>query len=307
MTKSNKCFDTGLRVLEVLKILLREDISKVDLIEKLKENSKIGNVYTQEAFIKYFNTLEVLGFEVKKNKTKYGLKNGLAKISFTDKEKEIFYSLIKEVPKLYDKSKKDAFKNFLSRLNKYFDFPLDMEKIEYYLLDEKTSYDDNIKTNLIATLKNYLDDKQLVKIRYRRTKNIVDELTVEIKDIIEKKNNIFINCYCSNLQVNKKISIDSILSLVQLPNKTSSGTFLNPVIFRLTGSLVAAYKLKPFEKVIDFSSYHLTISNSSDDKDALLRRLLKYGESCVIQRPLCVKKEFIAMTNEILNNLQEEK
>ena len=59
MRKTEKNFDTSLRILEVLKVLLNENIKKIDLIEKLKANSKAGVVYTQEAFIKYFNTLEI--------------------------------------------------------------------------------------------------------------------------------------------------------------------------------------------------------------------------------------------------------
>ena len=75
MNKSEKNFDAGLRVLEVLKVLLNENLKKIDLIEKLKSNAVVECVYTQEAFVKYFNTLEAMGFELERVKNQYILLN----------------------------------------------------------------------------------------------------------------------------------------------------------------------------------------------------------------------------------------
>ncbi|MCD7779182.1 MAG: hypothetical protein LUH05_00730, partial [Candidatus Gastranaerophilales bacterium] len=70
MNKQDKNHDTGLRILETLKILLEEDVTRNELIEKLKNNKQVGGVYTQEAFLKYFNTFEHLGLKLKKDKVK---------------------------------------------------------------------------------------------------------------------------------------------------------------------------------------------------------------------------------------------
>ena len=87
MKKSEKKFDAGLRILEVLKVLLNENLKKVEVIEKLKNNDSIESVYSQEAFVKYFNTLEALGFELERVKNKYILLNALYRIDITEKEK----------------------------------------------------------------------------------------------------------------------------------------------------------------------------------------------------------------------------
>lgn len=305
MTKYDKSFGTGLRVLEILKILLNENLSKNDLMEKLKSFSKVGAVYTKEAFIKYFNTLEVLGFKIIKDKNIYKLGNSVEQVHLTDLEKEILYSLVKESTKLHDKRKQDIFTNFIYRLEKFFDTNFDKNIISKCLSEEKYIQPDNIRANLLLTLKHLLTDGQMVKITYQRTKNIVEEIVVELKEIQEKRKNIFVICYCPTLCANKKISIDAISSLVQLPNRTKGAERCNTVIFRLYGRLAATYKLKPSEKVMDFNPHYITVSNSSEDKDTLLRRLLKYGESCEIRKPQNVKEEFLIMTNEILKNLQE--
>ena len=306
MTKSDKSFDTGLRILEILKILLNENLSKFDLMEKLKSISKVGAVYTREAFIKYFNTLEMLGFKIEKDKNIYKLKNSVEQVTFTDFEKALFYSLIKESTKLHDVRKQDIFKNLISRMEKFSVTPFDKNIIENCLLEEKYVQTDNVRANLLLTLKNLLIDGQMVKITYQRTKYIVEEIIVEIKEIQENRKNIFVICYCPSLSTNKKISIDAISSLVQLPSRTKGSEYCNTVIFRLYGRLATVYKLKPSEKVMDFNSHYITVSNASEDKDTLLRRLLKYGESCEIMKPQSVKEEFLTMTNEILKNLQGE-
>ena len=87
MLKSEKKFDTGLRILEVLKILLISNFSKSEIIDILKDNSGIGSVYTNEAFIKYFNTLKVSGLKINKIKNKYELENALINIELTEEEK----------------------------------------------------------------------------------------------------------------------------------------------------------------------------------------------------------------------------
>ena len=104
MNKSEKNFDAGLRVLEVLKVLLNENLKKIELIEKLKSNTVVECVYTQEAFVKYFNTLEALGFELERIKNQYILSNALFKIDLSKEEKELLERLITETNSLYNKN-----------------------------------------------------------------------------------------------------------------------------------------------------------------------------------------------------------
>lgn len=306
MNKSEKSFDTGLRVLEVLKILLRESVSKNELIEKLKGNSKIETVYTHEAFIKYFNTLEILGLKITKSKNKYSLNNALFEISLTKEEREMLFELISESRVLHNKNEKEKFKDVIFRLNKYINPHIKEEVLSGLFTEKEQIKGDDIRDNLLTTLNNFFSDKQLVKIKFQRTKNQTDEVIVEIKEIFENKNNIYLKCYSPGLGRNKKISIDSIISVSQLPRMIQGGTCLNSVIFELYGRLASAYKLKPSEKVINFSNNHITVSNCEEDKDALLCRLLKYGENCKIINPKHLRDEFIEMTNEILKNLEEE-
>lgn len=303
MKKPEKNHDTGLRILEVLKTLLNEDLTKNELIEKLKDNDFVGSVYTKEAFLKYFNTFEVLGLKLQKRKSRYSLINALLKINLNKSEQKMMMNLIEFIKKLNNKSEEEIMKKLILKLDKYIDLDLN-SKLECISVEESVLYNSNIRSNVIETLKNLLYDAQSVNITYKKKDNTEETAVFELKEIIEKDDSIYVVCYNPMKGRNKKICVDSIVSLTQLPKKVSGFSYLNSVVFEVSGRLAASYKLKPSEKVLNFSNNHLTISNSEEDKDTLLLRLLKYGENCKIIRPISLREEFLELTNEILKNLE---
>lgn len=306
MNKPEKNFDTGLRVLEVLKVLLNENFKKTVMIEQLKADNKIAHVYTREAFIKYFNTLEALGFKIDRESGRYILQNAVLQIELTDEEKQLLVIIIEYYRMLHNKCNEKILKKVLTKINKYFNPPFTLDELNA-LFDKEVKINENdVFEKLVLTINNMIEDNQLVKISYKKAKNTVCELTVELKEIVEKNNTFAVQCYIPSLGRNKKINLGSVISINQLPKKVQGNTYLNSVIFELSGRLVSAYKLKKSEKVINFSADHITVSNFAEDKDSLLRRLLKYGENCKIIMPKSFKEEFLTLTNNILKNLEEE-
>lgn len=303
MNKPEKKHDTGLRILEVLKILLEKNLSKTELIEKLKENDLVENVYSQEAFLKYFNTFELSGLKLNRFQGKYSLNNALLKINLSKKEQEMLILLINSITKLNNKSEEEIMRNFFLKINKYIDIDLNNE-LDNIINKETSIQNSNIRNNIIETLKHLIYEEQKVNITYKKTDNTEETDTFELKEIIENDNCIYVVCYSPLLGRNKKININSIKSLNQLPQKISGVCYLNSIVFEVYGRLASLYRLKPSEKVIDFSNNHLTISNTEEDKDSLLLRLLKYGENCKIIRPKSLQEEFINLTNDILKNLE---
>lgn len=307
MNKSEKNFDAGLRVLEVLKVMLNENLKKIELIEKLKNNSVVECVYTQEAFVKYFNTLEALGFELERVKNNYILANALFKIDLSKEEKELLEKLILESKSLYNKNIELNVKTAVNKINKYISPKFTNEQLNNMFSYENNLDNGVVHSNLLISIKNMIADNLLVKIKFRKNKNLIEETIVELKEIVEKNNKRFVLCYLPDLARNIKINIDSIIELNQLPKKSKGTTCLNSVVFELYGRLVSSYKLKPSEKVINFSNNCITVSNTAEDKDTLLRRLLKYGENCKIITPKSMQNELLDLTNEMLKNLEGNK
>ena len=303
MKPPEKKHNAGLRMLEVLKILLEKDVTRNELLEELKKRKATQDVYSPEVISKYFNTFQILGLKFKKDKHIYGLENALYRVDFTKKEKKIFNDLIDNVKKLNNKSEEETIYKIISKLNKYTTLDL-IDMKDSAIMREKFLHNTNIKENIVTTLKNMIYEAQNINISYRKNDDEIETLTIELKEIIEQKGNIYILCYDPKLGRNIKICIDSITSIKQSPLKATGVSYLNSVVFQVYGRLASVYKLKQGEKVIDFSNNHITISNSGEDKDVLLHRLLKYGENCKILRPHSLQNEFLELTDEILKNLE---
>ena len=303
MKKSDKNFDTGLRILEVLKILLNDNFSKNDIINILKDNSNFQSVYTNEAFIKYFNTLKKAGLKINKIKNKYELENSLINIELTEKEKAILLYVLNNYKILHNTTDEEAVKRAIFKINKFIYNFKDAPTLDK-MLKTKPDITNTLKTNLLETLQKMLNDNLLVKMKYIKNNNTEAEIILELKEIIEKNNNIYILGYCKQEEKNKRILIDTIISLEQLPQKGTNSNSNSSVTFELYGRLVSLYKLKPSEKLVNFTETSRTISNTEEDKDLLLRRLLKYGENCKIIKPKSLQEELLALTDDILKNLE---
>ena len=304
MVTSETKHDTGLRILEILKLMLKNDISKHQMIDFLKNNREIGSVYTQEAFIKYFNTLEALGFIIEKEKNNYSLKNGLFSINLNENELNLFKLLIKNYNFIYKKEEAKLFKNLIIRINKHLENKLPKEFLDkiFSPLEEKNN---NLRENIILTLKKMISEELPIKVKYKKGKNIETEITIKPKELTEKKGNIYISGFCPDLKCNKKICIDTITSISQSVSKFKQTDKAVSIVFELYGRLAKSYKLKPDERYLNSDVNSLTIINDGEDKDNLLLRLLKYGENCKILKPEEVQEEFLALTDDILKNLEE--
>lgn len=304
MTSSEKKHITALRILEVLKILLKEDLKKTDLILKLKENSKVENVYTYEAFIKYFNTLELAGFKIEKEKNKYKLLKALLKLDLSEEEEKVFYKIISNIGLLNNRVQEDIIKKVILKLDKYTDLNLE-QHLKETLLKDNLIHNTNVKKNIAATIKNMIYENFEVDITYKKSDGTCEKETVVLKSLLEKDSNIFVIFYNPKRARNKKINIDSIVSLNQLHSKASNNNvLLNSVVFEIYGRLSASYRLKPGESTMNFNNNYMSISNRGEDRDSVMHRLLKYGENCKIIKPDDLKEDFIKLTDEMLKNLE---
>ena len=101
---------------------------------------------------------------------------------------------------------------------------------------------------------------------------------------------------------NKMVNIKNIISVKQLPKKSSGNKFLNTVVFECFGRLAKNYKLKPSEKIINSSTDSVIISNAEEDREILLRRILKYGENARLLRPESLRNKMTEILDEMIEN-----
>lgn len=304
MSKKN---DTSLRVLEILKMLIREPSSGEELIRKIGDEQNLENIYTKETLHKYFNTLELVGLKIEKNKKdkKYCLKNFPVEISLTEKELKILCLLEGYVKNLYQNRIESPFCEFLKNIEKGFSketlFIYNSIKANNVM---KTDIDFLCNASFIRQLEKYCIDSQKLKIGYMSKSNKCTEIfVVEPKAIHYEVDKVYLFVYNPKLAQNQKLLLENIIQVIQLPQKVSSNSSPNTVVFELKGRLAKSYKLKDGEKIINYSASNIVVSNSKEDKTILFKRFLKYGENCKILQPVSIQKEFIRFVDKVLANL----
>lgn len=303
-TKKN---DTSLRVLEILKMLIAEPVSGEDLIRKIGSQQNIENIYTVETLLKYFNTLEFVGLKVEKRRKdkKYCLANFPVEINLDEKELKVLCLLEGYVKNLYQKRIENVFYDFLKNVERGFS----KETLALYKSVKsnsvmKTDIDFLCSSSIIRKLEKYCIDSQKLKIGYLSKSNKCTEIfVVEPKSLLYELDKVYLLAYNPKLAQNQKLLLENIIHVVQLPQKVSANVSPNTVVFELRGRLAKSYKLKEGEKIINFSSNNIVVSNVKEDKMTLFKRFLKYGENCKILQPLSMQKEFINFVDKVLANI----
>lgn len=293
--------DTGLKVIEILKLLTKQDVSGREIEEKLYCLNKKD--CSPETIQRYINTLKYSGLNITKSgKTgKYHLENRPFSVNLTDRELKALCFLDNYVSGLNNKKLSAEFENFFNDLSKYFTEDL---KEKYHKLKQnstnKSIYSYKHLADKINTFEDLCKDNLRTEIVYEDGKTYI----TEPKELIYDKNCVYLICYIPYDACNKMFLIDKISSYKQLPTKAGGGNFLNTAVFECKGRLAKNYKLKPSERIINSSSESVIISNAQEDKEILLRRILKYGENAKVIQPKSLSEEMVKMINKMIQNCE---
>lgn len=281
-----KYSDTSIRVLQTLKILVEKDSSIQDIINYFEVMDSHNKTYTNEAILKYINTLKVFGFKFVKNKDKYVLLNVPNQIDFDENELRII-KLIEDYSKvLPEKRVSDEINQFLQTLEKRFSketiklanrmtLPNSVLGISYEKYEKK-----------VREYEKYCADRLKLKIIYWHTQDAKASVVVEPKSIEYKENTVYLRAYNPISAQIQDFNINEIIRIEQLPVKATPSNILSSVTFRLSGRLANGYKLHDDERLVNIESDgKILIMNQTEDKTLLLRRLMRYGTYCEVVSP----------------------
>ena len=307
MKNSLKRNDTDLRVLEILKALISSSLSSNQLLKIIESNDCVENIYAKETLLKYFNTLELWGIKVAKEKKtgNYYLAKLPVEVNLTEKEVRTLCYVEYFVSRLGQNSFEERYNKICSEIQRCFS----RESIELYkkIKQENLTIDvDNFyNRELLADCEKYCIEGQKLKIAYMsRTRRETEIFYAEPKEVIYQDNTVYFMVYNPKTLQNQKLIIDNILRIEQLPQKAINFSLLNNIVFELKAPLSKSYRIKSGEKIINYGENSITVVNTSEDKDILLNRLLRYGQNCKIVQPQSFKNEFCRLLNIISSNLK---
>ena len=294
--KDKKIAETSMRVLDLLKNLCKNPLDSEEIIQEIEETSE--KIYRKEIVTKYLNTLKLLGLKIKKINNKYTLENTLEKIDFSKEE----LSLIKFLEKYSkDMNNESLYKNIsesLQIIEKSFSkdtLALIKENNIKIYKPKKLNPTNDIDLKIYEK---YCKEDLKIEIVY---KDLSDDTEKKYKvtplKIKYKKDNPLLVCYDYKENVYREFLIKNITKSVQTPQKNTKD-YPSSVTFKLKGKLAKNYVLKNDEKVIEQDKDYIIVSNTKEDRNILLRRLIRYYDKCEILYP----KEF---RNSMIQKLQE--
>lgn len=294
--KSN---DTAVRALEALKLLCFSEYTQEEIIQLIFETKKSDYELRSDSLYKYLNTFRLLGINSIKYKGKYTVDNLPIKTKFTQKEIETIKFLYAYSQKVCPESAAQKIKTLLQNLLKSsIDEVEDLDKIDLdrYVKNIKLKIDKDELQKFYLLCK---DNQRISFNYYNESLNKQQSFVVEPNDVFVTPNGGFLRAFNPEIAEIQNFQLEYISDVRQLPVMAKSVNVKNSVTFSLKGRLGLTYELKQGERVIRQEGDCLTISSTEEDKEELLKRLLRYGVSCEILYPKTFKTKFIDTLEKI--------
>lgn len=279
---------SGLQVIKTLQILLENNYTMSELIERLNSTEKEA-VFNNSVVSKYINTCRFCGFDIPKIHNKYFL----AKVPFglepTQRDFELLAILQACANRRLGGKSNKLFNDFIRRLNKY-------SNKDIIRVEKKTF---KITCEMFDKA---IQEKRKVMLMFK-AKALLECIPLEI---VEQKGKLYFKVLYNDKEryvAMERISGLEILGKVFVPSEEELG---ETVVFKIKGDLISRYTLREHETEIGrHIPEYITISNTGEDKKELLSRLLRYDKLCEIVSPQHYRDEFKLMLNDMLANYGE--
>ena len=291
----SKINDTGIRVLELLKYMINNDIN---INESNCNIQKFADIMP-ETYLKYFTTLENAGLSVTKKDKKYSLCSFPGKIELSEDDLYIFQIICDNFQSVCSEKETESFIKLAEKIKKSLvnKNRQDFEKILNGFMEKTASISEIQKKT--EYFEYYINCGQKLKITCKN-----EIFTCEPKKVEISNGKIYFTVYDIKSMTFKKILSELIDKIEILPVRATHTTMKQSVVFEVYNRLVENYRLRDNERVESFSERAKTIVATDYNKDELLKRLLKYGDNCKIIRPKFLQQEFLAMLNDIKKNIE---
>ena len=268
---------SSMQVLKTLQVLLENNYTMTEIIEKLNLNEK-EPVFNNSVVSKYINTCRYCGFEIPKIQNKYYITKMPFGLEFTPSEIDLIGLLQNAVKSLSSKTN-EQFDNLIFKISRFSSKTYN-QVIEKFLKA--------IETNRKVVL-------------YFKNKSSTECLPLSI---IEKRGKTFLNVLCKNKE--HTIALSRLVGMELLHEKFFAKGINTDAIFKLTGGLAQRYTSRENEEVqTEFLPECLTVTNKGEDKKTLLHRLLRYDSCCEVTAPQTFRDEIKAEIDAMLANYGE--
>lgn len=289
---------------QFLKLLTQGPVDFNVVLDIFSDETTEGKSNPHVALNKYLNTLKIFGIKVQKKQNKYYLLSSPYKINLNADDLTSL-NIIKNTLELLPNGKhKKNIETFIKNL-----------EIRFSEETQATAKAINSTQNLdytfnfselkeqIKQCEEYCQQNHKLEITYTDIKGKLNHIICSPVELKYQKRKI---CICVNIQNEGRIveiPIDNIKSINQLPSTNNNQITTTTITFKLKNRLAQNYKLREWERIEKFEpNGDIIVVNKNEDQDLLLRRLMRYGNSCVILYPKFIKERMLELINKTLEN-----
>ncbi|MCM1010513.1 MAG: hypothetical protein NC390_06525 [Fusobacterium sp.] len=303
---SSKQIESCVKMFALLRLLLEDNANFTQVIQVISDSPEpvsSDNSLHSVTLNKYLNTLKIFGLNVKKEKGKYHLLNPLYKIDLTPEELSAFQLL-----QTYEETENtdENTRELLSKVLKAFELRFsETTQMRAKTLNSKHNanfsfYYDKF-TNKIDICTKFCKEDFKVEIIYFQPRGGEKKITGKAQELLFRNKTALLQVLDLQSREITSISLDKIISIKQLPTKTTSVFCTNRVVvFAIKGRLAKNYKLRKWEYVREIINDWHVIVNKDESEEELTNRILKYGASCKVMAPRDFKEKIhSALTNTL--------
>lgn len=276
---------SSIQVLKTFLLLLEDDYTMAELVEKLNSNED-KKIFNNSVVSKYINTCRYLGMNIPKIQNKYYVASLPFGLEFTNREIDL-------IDYMQNLGKTTLSVLFNRRLLSF------MKKLRRYSNKNIIRVDVGVEDNIRKNFEFAINEQRQIRLMYR-SKEIIECNPIDI--IMERGKYYFVVKHSGK---NKQIALDRITGLEVLNKK-----FLlrdekeQEIVFKLTGGLAKRYSLRENEEIIDKGDDYIIVSNKEEPQKALLHRLLRYDFLCEVLQPVSFREEMKNIISKMLANYE---
>ncbi len=296
--KNNKISNAGYRVLEILKHLIKQPLSPDEMLRYLE--SSTDNLYRKELILKYLNTLKLLNIDIDKTDGKYFIKRSLESINLAENDLSAILFIRKYINTIGHEGFKNNIEEALQIVERCFsDNIVDCikrNKIKPYTPQKSLI----IKDENVKKFEKYCHDGFWLELEYKNYKadNKNGSYKIAPLKVVYKRGKAVLIAYDHKDNDYKEFVLENVIDVKQNPQKQVKGS-PSSVLFKLKGRLAKSYMLKNDEMLVDSGEDFIIISNKNEDRELLIRRLLRYYNKCEILYPKLYRQKIIELIKEM--------
>ncbi len=306
------------RVLYILSLLIQHKSLSLDEVNHyLLNNPVIGRTYNNETITKYINTLRFLGCDIPRSSSRNHFRYELRKNPFTHVLSDDLIDMARrvslELQRQPDEALSQHYDAFLTKVSwmlgeapDYFTVPEETLNLETSsaeaLLESKEL---QLRRETFKKFQGFCQEGLVLELLYRLSSDQVVLMNVEPNKVLVEETAMHLFALDCKHQKPVKLKLSNVLTVAQLPTKSKKNMPQVTVVFQLYGRLAKSYRLYPDEEVAFRQENTIQVRSKSLYYPQLMRRLLKYGDSCQIISPSYVRDECRARILYLKNMLEK--